>query len=226
MRGSYVVLLLVCVITSGLEVQDEVAVSDDMDQDVKEMMKLTNKIGKTDEGSGVIVTTKSHFGVGFTQTSEPPSTTTTTTRIVKTADPNYKSTPRPTPNAAKSTVKAGYTPPTSTTKPHLTKGPGGKEGEQSASTTKDALKGEEDKNDKPPSDAGESAVSQMDEKSQQEEISEATVEQSNKWKNFGMMAVLLSGLSLMTIGCWRFKVEGDSLKESFLEEATLMDMEE
>lgn len=181
--------------TAGLEGGEDTAVGGGSAVPVTQLMEETNKIGKKDEVSGHIVTTQSHFNVSYVPTTDAPSTTTTTTVPKATSDPNYKSTPLPTPTTT--TTIAVETSKVSTTKPHLTKTP------KSAETALAAKDGE---------------------KNHQEEISEATVERQTKWKNFGMIAVLIAGLSLMFIGCWRFKVEGDSLRESFLEEAT-MDME-
>jgi len=193
MRGSYVFLILVgiCVMTAGLE-EEEAAVSGEF----SDAAKLTDTIGKVDDLGGKIVTTQSHFNVSYIATTPAPPTTSTTTFVNITSDPNYVSTPRPTPTT---TTIAVSTKKVSTTKAHLTKTP--QAGEEAA------LADDEEKTEN------------------QEEISEATIDRQTKWKNFGMIAVLLAGLSLMIIGCWRFKLEGDSLKESFLEEATTLDME-
>jgi len=194
MRGSYVFLILlsICVLTKGLE-EEEAAVSGEF----SDAAKLTDTIGKVDDlNGGKIVTTQSHFNVSYIATTPAPPTTSTTTFVNITSDPNYVSTPRPTPTTT--TVVTVSTKKVSTTKAHLTKTP---------------QTGEE------------AALADEEETSNQEEISEATIDRQTKWKNFGMIAVLLAGLSLMIIGCWRFKLEGDSLKESFLEEAATLDME-
>jgi len=185
MRGSYVCLILLGICAVAASVEDSAEI--DVGGEYSDAAELTDDIGKKDDGSGFTVTTKSHFGVGYKQTTVAPPTSTTTARQDLTSDPDYVSTPRPTPTST--TIKIDET--LSTTESHLTKSPKG----------------------------AESAVSEDSTKTHQEEISEATLESSTKWKNFGMIAVLLAGLSLMLIGCWRFKVEGDSLKESFLEEA-------
>merc|ERR550517_2166627 len=80
----------------------------------------TKNIGKADD-SGVIVTTKSHFGVGYTPTTTgPPTSTTKATTEAKSTD----NTPRNTTTFVTTTTTAAgkwtMDPEVTTTKRHLT----------------------------------------------------------------------------------------------------------